>query len=245
MVELELEVYLLTNTRRYVNFHYMPFKPFLRTDAFSRDSSPKISIRKEQIGFNAAFVKIANLQNFSKVKIEVDEEEFKIGFRFDNEGGSNALALFSDNPSHSTKATGAMNLFKRYLFIKKISELQNPLERQFEVKEDIQDKRFWVAQLCPAFEGTASSQSDLKNLKGIYCYKRSDGMVVYIGKGDIHSRLNSPVRQDWDFDVIEYSIIEDPNEQSRWENYWLDKYVEKEGRLPFYNKIKGKGSKNE
>lgn len=223
----------------------MPFKPFLRTDSFSRDSSPKISIRKEHIGFNAAFVKIANLQNFSKVKIEVDEEEFKIGFRFDNEGGPNALALFSDNPSHNTKATGATNLFKRYSFIKKISELQNPLERQFEVKEDAQDRRFWIAQLCPAFENIASSESDLKNLKGIYRYKRVDGMIVYIGKGDILSRINSPDRQEWDFDVIEYSIIENPDEHSKWESYWLDKFVEKEGRLPFYNKIKGKGSKND
>lgn len=223
----------------------MPFKPFLRTDSLNRDSAPKISIRKEHIGFNAVFVKIANLQNFSKVRIEIDEEEFKIGFRFDNEGGPNALALFSDNPSHSTKATGALNLFKRYPFIKKISEFHNSLERQFEVQEDVQDKHFWVAQLCPAFENTASSETDLKNLKGIYRYKRSDGVIVYIGKGDILSRLNSLGRQEWDFDVIEYSTIENPDEQSRWESYWLDKYVETEGRLPFYNKINGKRSKNE
>ena len=36
----------------------MSFKPFIRTDSFTRDSSPKISIRKEHIGFNAVFVKI-------------------------------------------------------------------------------------------------------------------------------------------------------------------------------------------
>ena len=97
----------------------MAFKPFLRTDSFTRDSSPKISIRKKHIGFNAAFVKIANLQKFSKVKIEVDDEKFKIGFRFDNEGGHHALALFSDNPSHRTKATGATKLFKQHPSLKK------------------------------------------------------------------------------------------------------------------------------
>src|SRR3989344_3851034 len=150
----------------------MSFKPFIRTDSFTRDSFPKISIRKEHIGFNAVFVKIANLQKFSKVKIEIDEEEFRIGFRFDNEGGHNALALFSDNPSHSTKATGAIKLINRYPFIKKISEFQDPLEREF--------------------------------------------------------------------DVIEYSIIENSTEQSKWESYWLDKFAEKEGRRPFYNKINGK-----
>lgn len=226
-------------------FCHMAFKPFLRTDSFTRDSSPKISIRKEHIGFNAAFVKIANLQKFSKVRMEVDEDEFRIGFRFSNEDGPHALAIFSDNPSHSTKATGATNLFKRYPFIKKISEFQNSFERQFDVKQDIQDKSFWIAQLCPAFEHTSSSESDLKHLKGIYRYKRSDGVIVYIGKGDILSRLSALGRQDWDFDVIEYSVIEDPIKQSKWESYWLDKFVEKEGKLPVHNKINGKKSKDE
>ena len=119
------------------------------------------------------------------------------------------------------------------------------MDRQFIVEQDIQDKGFWIAQLCPAFEHTSSSESDLKDLKGIYRYKRSDGVVVYIGKGGILSRLNAFGRQEWDFDVIEYSIIESPAEQSKWESYWLDKFIEKEGRRPFYNKINGKRSKNE
>lgn len=97
----------------------MAFKPFLRTDSFRRDSLPKISIRKEHIGFNAAFVKLASLQKFNKVKIEVDKEGFRVGFRFDDKEHPHALALFSDNPSHSTKATGAANLFKHFPFIKK------------------------------------------------------------------------------------------------------------------------------
>lgn len=223
----------------------MPFKPFIRTDTFTRSPSPKISIRKEHIGFNGAFVKEANLQEFGKVKIFIDEGNFRIGFKFHNSDDPHSHALFSDNPSNNTKATSATQLIKQYGFIKKISELENVLDRQFEVNRDTQDKSFWVAQLCPAFEHTASSESDLKNLKGIYRYKRADGEVVYIGKGNILSRLSSPEREEWDFDVIEYSIIETPNEQSRWESYWLDKYVEKEGRRPFYNKINGKRSKNE
>ncbi len=221
------------------------FKPFLRTDTFTRDSSPKIGIRKEHIGFNAVFVKIANLQRFSKVRIDIDDEEFRIGFRFDNMGDPHAFTLFSDNPSHSTKAIGAAKIFKDNPFIKKISEFTNPLERQFEVKQDTQEKNFWIAQLCPSFENTASSESDLKNVRGIYRYKRSNGEIVYIGKGDILSRLSSLGRKEWDFDVIEYSIIENPREQSTWESYWLNKFVEKESRLPFYNKINGKRNKDE
>lgn len=191
------------------------------------------------------FVKEANLQKFNKVKIYIDDENFRIGFRFHNSDDPHSHALFSDNPSNNTKATSATQLIKQYRFIKKISELENVLDRQFEVNRDTQDKSFWVAQLCPAFEHTASSESDLKNLKGIYRYKRADGEVVYIGKGNILSRLSSPERKEWDFDKIEYSIINNPAEQSRWERYWLDKFKELESRLPFYNKINSRGSKNE
>lgn len=223
----------------------MSFKPFIRSDTFTRDMTPKISIRKQHIGFNGVFVKEADLQKFNKVKIYIDDENFRIGFKFHNSDDPHSHALFSDNPSNNTKATSATQLIKKYGFIKKISEFKNVLDRQFEVNRDIQDKNFWVAQLCPAFEHAGSSESDLKHLRGIYRYKRADGEVVYIGKGDILSRLSSLERKEWDFDKIEYSIINDPVEQSKWERYWLDKFIELESRFPFYNKINGKRSKNE
>lgn len=215
------------------------FKVFVRSDLNKRGEEPKVSIRRQHLGFNAAFVKEANLQNFKKVKIFIDEENFRVGFKFHNLNDPNSLALFSDNPSHHTKAISAVQLMRKYRFIKKISELDN-LDRQFKVGRDIQEKDLWAVQLCPAFEHTASSESDLRGLKGIYRYKRSDGTVVYIGRGNILSRFNSPDRTGWDFDIIEYSVIENSVEQSRWERHWLDKFAEKEGRLPFYNKIKGK-----
>lgn len=221
------------------------FKQFIRKDSFKRSLEPKMSIRRQHIGFGEAFVKEANLQNFKKVKISIDEENFRIGFEFHNSNDRNSLALFSDNPSNRTKATSAVQLIRQYGFIKKISELQNNLDRQFEVEQDTQKKSFWIAQLCPAFEHTANSGSDLKGLRGIYRYKRSDGTVVYIGRGNILSRFNSPDRTGWDFDIVEYSIIEDLKEQSKWENYWLDKFVEQEGRLPFHNQIKGKKGETE
>ena len=220
----------------------MAFEEYRRKDSFTRDASPKISIRKEHIGFNASFVKVADLQKFGKVKLFIDKENFRIGFSFSNDRNPHALALFSDNPKHTTKAIGASQIFKDYPFIKKISQFQNPIERQFEVSRDVQDKDLWVAQLCPAFENTASSKSDLSQLKGIYRYKRDTGEVVYIGRGNILSRMNAPSREDWDFDVIEYSVIEDPAEQSRWESYWLNEFAEKEGRLPVHNKLNGRVS---
>lgn len=226
----------------------MAFKQVLRHDSFTRDDLPKIGIRKEQVGFLAFFVAKANLNKFDRVSIEIDEDNFRIGFRFYNSGklsNPHTYSLFYDNKSKKTMATNVITVINEFKFLKKISELQNPLDRQFTVRQDIHDKNFWIAQLCPAFEYIANSESDLKDLKGIYRYKRSSGEVVYIGKGNILSRLNSLDRQGWDFDIIEYSIIESLSEQSKWESFWLEKFQKEEGRRPFYNKIMGKRSKNE
>lgn len=221
----------------------MSFKPFKRKDFFTRDDSPKISIRKHHLGFNGIFVKLADLQNFDKVQIFVDQENYRIGFKFHRGSNPDYLKLFSDNRSHKTKATSAVQLVREYPFLRKVAEIENRLDRQFEVKKDLQDKNLWVAQLYPAFEKSTDSKSELRSLKGIYRYKRSNGEVVYIGRGSILSRLNSPDRANWDFDLIEYSIIEDSSKQAQWEAYWLNKFVEQNDKLPIYNLLKPKITK--
>lgn len=222
----------------------MTFKPFKRKDFFTRDDSPKISVRKHHLGFNGAFVKLADLQNFDKVQIFVDEGNYKIGFKFHRESNPDYLTLFSDNPSHKTKATSAVQLVREYPFLRKIAELENRLDRQFVVTKDLQDKNLWVAQLYPAFEKSADSKSELRNLKGIYRYKRSNGEVVYIGRGSILSRVNSRDRINWDFNLIEYSIIDNSSGQAKWEAFWLNKFVEQNGKLPIYNLLKPKITKD-
>jgi len=213
-------------------------KAFKRKDFFTRDDSPKISVRKHHLGFNGAFVKVADLQNFNKVQIYIDEENYRIGFRFHRTSAPDYLALFSDNPSNNTKATSAVQLIREYPFLRSIAEQESRLDRQFKVERDVQDRKLWVAQLYPAFEKSGDSKSELRNLKGIYRYKRSDGEVVYIGRGSILSRLNSPDRTNWDFNLIEYSTIDDASKQAQWEAYWLNKFVEQNGKLPIYNLLK-------
>jgi hypothetical protein len=94
----------------------------------------------------------------------------------------------------------------------------------------------------PSFE-TRVNRSDATRInfgdKGIYRYLKNT-QIVYIGKGNVRDRLNEQQREDWDFDIIEYSIIEKQDEQFEWENYWIEKYKEEnEGFLPTYNLISG------
>jgi hypothetical protein len=117
-------------------------------------------------------------------------------------------------------------------------------------KQTGKDRRFtpiregskWVIQLCPAFEIKKARESrDLPfQDAGIYRYLRESGEIVYIGRGPIKERLRSPDRKDWDFDRIEYSIVANPDDQVKWEDYWIERFkAEHNGKRPFYNMVSG------
>ncbi len=218
-------------------------KSFKRTDSFSKDDISRIGIRKSQLGFNAAFVRVAKIKDFKFVGIGLDEENYIITFKFHSEEGRrDSLTLFSDNKiTKNTRAISAAQLKSQYPIINAISQLKDKVDRQFKVIKDTGDKSLWIASLCPAFETKIGSNSKPNSdVLGIYRYKRSDGEIVYIGKGRILSRINSPDRKEWDFDVIEYSVVHDSNDRSKWESYWLEKFVQQNNRMPIYNQLKGK-----
>ncbi|MEK9143465.1 MAG: hypothetical protein AAB481_02465 [Patescibacteria group bacterium] len=228
----------------------MAIQWYQRSDSFLRDTIPKITLRKEHIGYNAVFVKIANLKQYNRVRPGIDHENYRIYFQFlyqdksvkDIEGKlKDTLALYSDSPNDVTKSTAAQKLYEHNILLRNISEYENPKYRQFEVKQDTEDNSIWFAQLDPTFEHIVKPAADLKGLRGIYRYK-NNGLIVYIGKGVIESRINAPQRAKWVYDTIEYSIINDLEKQFEWENFWIKRYKEdNEGKLPFYNQNSGRG----
>ena len=45
---------------------------------------------------------------------------------------------------------------------------------------------------------------------------------------------------------MEYSVLADPDQQVKWEDYWLNRFKEtNKGRLPIYNKISGSSRESE
>lgn len=227
----------------------MAIQWYQRSDSFLRDTAPKITLRKEHIGCNAVFTKVANLSQYNRVRPGIDYENFRIYFQFlyqdksarDIEGKfKDTLALYSDNPNDTTRSTAAQKLYEHHALLRNISEYKNPKHRQFEVKQDPDDNSLWFAQLHPTFEHTVGPTADLKGLRGIYRYIKND-LVVYIGKGVIESRVNAPQRAKWVYDTIEYSVINDPGKQFEWENFWIERYKEEHhGEKPLYNQINGR-----
>ena len=129
-------------------------------------------------------------------------------------------------------------VFLKFPWVQSVTKLA-PKSRRFPVRKE---GKLWVIQLCPAFEEQRARESaDIpSDASGVYRYVRESGEVVYIGRGQIKSRLADPQRVDWDFDRVEYSLVANPDDQVKWETYWLDKFKqENKGKLPRYNKVSG------
>jgi hypothetical protein len=215
----------------------MGWEVFDRDDTFEGHEVPFVSIVPSRIGFNSAFVRIAALQPNTFVTIHLDTENLKIGFEFHSEKRNNAF-LLSRRGGKTSITCSAMGLQQKYAWIRAIAQF-SPRNRRF---SPVREGKWWVIQLCPAFEERRARESaDIpSDARGIYRYVRENGEVVYVGRGDIKTRLLQPERREWDFDRIEYSIVRDPDQQVRWEDYWLTRFKEmNRGKLPIYNKISG------
>jgi hypothetical protein len=212
----------------------------------SEVQKPLVTIRIRTIAFNAYFVKVAGLEKKSRVSIKVKPNLMQLGFKFhDDSNIRDSFTLTKDgggsNRAGKSRAIQAQKIFKLYPWLNAVTNL-DPRSRQFEPTWVGIDS-LWVISLCPPFENRVSDRSEIPHdIKGVYRYKLGDE-IVYIGRGTVKSRAQSPERIEWNFETIEYSIIPEEDGQKKWEAFWLDRYVEQEGKLPFYNRISGEKSK--
>lgn len=214
-----------------------------REDTFEGSNQQFISIAPHHFSFNTMFSRIAELGPEKRVKIYVDEENWKIDFEFVNEE-EGSYALYKARSSKKGEKRVSINctsvsIIKKFPWIEAVANLPDKKDRRFSPKNE---DKIWAIQLCPAFEQRKARESANipSDTTGIYRYIRENGEIVYIGRGNIRDRLHSPERTGWDFDTIEYSIIKDPDDQVKWEAFWLQKYKQKnKGKLTIYNKLSG------
>lgn len=204
-----------------------------------QDSKSFVSISLSHITFNSMFGKIAELDKYRTVKIEVDLENFRLRFKFDVGETPNSLTLMQKRKGAKTFIISSVGIISQYPWIKAVANFPDPQDRHF---SPTNMGGYWVIQLCPAFEIKKARESEdiPSNLQGIYQYVRENGEIVYIGRGQIKERLMSPERKDWDFDEIRYSIVSNPDQQVKWEGHWIERFQKvHNGKLPFYNRISG------
>jgi hypothetical protein len=123
-----------------------------------------------------------------------------------------------------------------------VAKLADYRDRQFK-PERMSGKFKWAISLCPAFERHASDKDAIPSEAcGVYRYKRGEE-IVYIGRGQIRSRVGAPDREGWDFERIEYSLVADEANQLKWEHFWLRRFEEEHGKRPIYNRNSGQRPK--
>lgn len=209
-----------------------------------RDSgSPLITLRGKDAAFNAEFTRQASVSKYKEVKLAIEPNSRRIAFKFLTGHDPDAYTIHGDGGSSPSRASGRVisstEIFMNIPWIRAVSMNPDSLKRRFRPEWDnIQGA--WVITLMPMFEKKVGRLEVPSGSKGIYRYVRHNGDVVYIGKGNIKDRLLSPERSSWDFDYVEYSEIEDSNEQYKWEKWWIDDYEQDKGELPIYNRIGGR-----
>jgi len=226
----------------------MAWQVVKREDRFQGSDKPFISISGDHIAFNAMFTRIAEIGPEKRVIIHIDPENRRVGFEFTADDRSDSFALSrASSDKKGKKRTGlfcSAGSIREHAWISSISRLPIPHRRFYNPKKEGQ---MWVIQLCPAFEEKRARESENipSDAAGIYRYIRENGEIVYIGRGNIKKRLSSPDRAEWDFDIVEYSVIADPDLQIKWEEYWIQRFLQENDRLPFYNKISGFSTEKE
>ncbi len=216
----------------------MAWEVLKREDTFQGSGKSFISIHQDHIAFNAMFTRMAGLNAGKYVVIHGDAEDLKLGFEFCDKEESNSLKL-SKSEGRPGLFCAARGIIRRYAWLMAVANLENHQEKRFEPTKE--GKR-WAIQLCPAFETRKARESaDIpSDLRGIYRYLRESGETVYIGRGCIKDRLMRPEIKDWDFDAIEYSKVDNPDQQVKWEHYWIERHkAQHNSERPFYNKVSG------
>jgi len=218
-----------------------PWAKHRRKGGKRAEPTPLISIRRGAIAFNAHFVADAQLSDKLRVTVFVDEEARRLGFKFhDDAADEDSFALTADGGSKKGRGRSIQvnSLMLKQDWLRALSQHEDSRVRRFRPQWVSADS-MWVISVSPAFEQRVSDRSEIPSTTcGIYRYRRGDD-IVYIGRGQVRSRTRAPERGDWEFETIEFSVVPDTAQQKKWETYWLDKYVEQHGKLPFYNRIKG------
>ncbi len=218
-----------------------------RKGGMAAEPTPLITIRRQAIAFNAHFVSAAQLGDKLRATVFVDEGSRRLGFKFhDDATDEDSFALTADGGGKKGRGRSIQvsSLMRECTWLRALSQHENQRARRFQPKWMSADS-MWVISVSPAFEERVSDRSEIPSATcGIYRYRRGDD-VVYIGRGQIRSRAQAPEREEWEFETIEYSVVPEEAQQKKWEAYWLDKYVEQYGKLPFYNRIRGEQSHEE
>lgn len=193
---------------------------------------PSLTITKNGLFFSIPFVNEAQIDVKRFVKVSFNDENRKIDFEFFKHQVKNSIKIQGSRDSQYYIA--GKNLFEKE-WVKAIIDSSG---NRFKIEER---SKIWSVSVAPAFENKVKRENADKissKAAGIYRYL-DNGEIVYIGKGKIRTRYNKRERVNWIFDEIQYSIVNDDDDQFYWEKFWIKNYKTLNHIRPRYNKNDG------
>lgn len=207
---------------------------------------PTVQIRQSSdLALSADFVRHADIIECTRANLYLSEDGYRLGMRFHSDDGQeNSWRLCKDGGSglRRVKSNGRVLQISAHKLrapvIPRLAKLPRP-DRTFEPRRDVHG--LWVIELRPCFElryGKLRGEIGPEE-SGIYRYKMNN-QIVYIGRGKLLERFGSSERQEWQFDYIEYSPLNNEDAERRWEAYWLERFRDAHNRWPVYNRVGGR-----
>lgn len=205
---------------------------------------PSITIRQNgSLAVNADFVRMADIGECDRASIYVSKDGLQIAIEFHNDQMDDDAFLLSrdggaGSASGQNRLITARSLLKQSPAVAAVAK-GSQRSRRYTPRRD---GNKWVIDLAPSFERRLSNIKPEAVDTGIYRYLTLNS-VVYIGRGRILDRTKERSRDEWQFDAIEYSVINDETAERKWETFWLNEYRRVNGEWPLYNKIGGLSAK--
>ena len=131
-----------------------------------------------------------------------------------------------------------MDIIKKYPKLSKLCTNKDRNKRRLKLKYDDEMKGHYMP-LPPVLELETHDPRQLPDDKGIYVLIDKIDELVYIGQGNIKSRVSSHKTEKLHFSKIRYSLIDNQDDRDFWESTLIDQFRKERGRLPYYNKQNG------
>jgi hypothetical protein len=187
-----------------------------RDDGQSTDGKSLVSIRRNAMAFNAHSIRSNNLSDVPRVTVFTDSEQREMGFLFHfdvSDRDSFAMTPDGGGKAGVNRVIQVQSVMAKNRWLRAAFELKDGRARQYSPVKHPDGK--WVICIRPSFE-VGIPRSNASQIPGddtgIYRYLLN-GEIVYIGRGTIRSRMASRERTDWEFDMVEFSPVEDQGEQ--------------------------------
>lgn len=202
-----------------------------------------ITISKSGFFFSAEFIDKNKLTDNNYCQFFTsNDSEYKFGVTFSKEKNEGSFKIINTlkgkyRDKSMARSVTASAFFNSTPIFKELTK--NKCKNRFSLKFSQADNCF-IFNVIPSFEISKKPNDIPGDITGIYkCYDK-EKYVLYIGKGNIRSRIKEHLSKGWELSKVDYSVIKDNDEMFKYESYHLEQYKKDNGAYPPENLIGGR-----